>query len=199
MPQPQTASRTRTHLRSIVLEGWKRDDRLWDIEARLTDRKDQDYPLASGLRPKGEAVHGMWVRVTIDADFNIVDAQASIESMPYPGCEQVAPAYRGIVGLNLVRGFRRSVGEMFGGVAGCSHLTELLSSLPTAAIQTFAGEQLDTETGGGGKPFQLDRCHALDTRGQIVRRFYPRWFSAPGTEPGSAGSPTGFFTSKEEA
>lgn len=184
MPQPlPTAPRTRTHIRSIVLEGWKRDDGLWDIEARLTDLKDHDYLLASGLRAKGEAVHEMWVRVTIDADFAIVDAAASIEAMPYPGCERIAASYRKIVGLNLARGFRRTVGEMFGTVAGCSHLTELLSSLPTAAIQTFAGERRDTETGGGGKPFQLDRCHALDTTGEIVRRYYPRWYRATGTEP----------------
>ena len=208
MSQPlidSRASRTRTHLRSIVLEGWKRDDGLWDIEARLIDRKDHDYPLASGLRAKGDAVHQMWVRVTIDADFNIVDAQASLEAVPYPGCERIAPAYQTIVGMNLVRGFRRSVGEMFGTVAGCSHLTELLSSLPTAAIQTFASEQRDTEPSGGEKPFQLDRCHALDTRGQVVRRYYPRWYRAADTEfdsaksAGSATSPFDFSKSKEEA
>ncbi len=178
MPLPlPSAPRHRTHSRTIVLEGWKRDDGLWDIEGRLTDRKDHDYLLASGLRAKGDAVHDMRVRVTIDADFTIVDAVAAIDAVPYPGCEAIAPSYRKIIGLNLTRGFRQRVGEMFGSVAGCSHLTELLSSLPTAAIQTFAGEQRDTEIGGGGKPFQLDRCHALDTSGATVRRYYPRWYA----------------------
>lgn len=197
MPLPlPTAPRNKTHSRSIVLEGWKRDDGLWDIEARLTDLKDHDYPLASGVRARGEAVHDMLVRVTIDADFVIVDAVAAINAMPYPGCEAIAPAYREIIGLNLMRGFRRSVGEMFGTVAGCSHLTELLSSLPTAAIQTFAGERRDTEIGDGAKPFQLDRCHALDTAGATVRRYYPRWYRA-----GAADkiNPTDFSKSKEDA
>ncbi len=178
MPLPlPSAPRHRTHSRTIVLEGWKRDDGLWDIEGRLTDRKDHDYLLASGLRAKGDAVHDMRVRVTIDADFTIVDAVAAIDAVPYPGCETIAPSYRKIIGLNLTRGFRQRVGEMFGSVAGCSHLTELLSSLPTAAIQTFAGEQRDTEMSDGGKPFQLDRCHALDTTGATVRRYYPRWYA----------------------
>ncbi len=178
MPLPlPSAPRHRTHSRTIVLEGWKRDDGLWDIEGRLTDRKDHDYLLASGLRAKGDAVHDMRVRVTIDADFTIVDAVAAIDAVPYPGCEAIAPSYRKIIGLNLTRGFRQRVGEMFGSVAGCSHLTELLSSLPTAAIQTFAGEQRDTEMSDGGKPFQLDRCHALDTSGATVRRYYPRWYA----------------------
>jgi hypothetical protein len=179
MPLPSpTVTRTRLHMRRIALEGWKRSDGLWDIEARLTDSKDHDYPLASGVRPRGEPVHDMWLRVTIDREFNIVDAAASSDAVPYPGaCDTIAPAYRKIVGLNLVRGFRRTVGEMFESVRGCSHITELLASLPTAAIQTFASEARDTEgLDSAAKPFQLDRCHALDTAADTVRRYYPRWY-----------------------
>jgi hypothetical protein len=179
MPLPSpTAPRTRLHVRQIALEGWSRSDGLWDIEARLTDTKDHDYPLASGVRRRGVPVHDMWLRVTIDREFNIVDAAASSDAVPYPGgCDTIAPAYRKIVGLNLVRGFRRTVAEMFDTVSGCSHLTELLASLPTAAIQTFASEAKDTEgLDPGAKPFQLDRCHALDTASETVRRYYPRWY-----------------------
>ena len=179
MPLPSsTAPRTRLHLRQIALEGWKRGDGLWDIEARLTDSKDLDYPLASGVRLRGQPVHDMWLRVTIDRDFNIVDAAASSDAVPYPGgCDTIAPAYRRIVGLNLVRGFRRTVAEMFDTVNGCSHITELLASLPTAAIQTFASEAKDTEgLDPNVKPFQLDRCHALDTGSETVRRYYPCWY-----------------------
>jgi hypothetical protein len=25
-------------------------------------------------------------------------------------------------------------------------------------------------------PFQLDRCHALETTSETVRRYYPRWY-----------------------
>lgn len=175
---PALVPRTRLHSRKISLEGWKREDGLWDIEARITDAKDHDYQLASGLRPKGQPVHDMWVRVTIDREFNVLDAVASIDAVPYPGgCDTIADAYRRIVGLNLVRGFRRTVAEMFESVRGCSHITELLGSLPTAAIQTFASEMLDTEGGAGGeKPFQLDKCHALETTSGTVRRYYPQWY-----------------------
>ena len=177
-PMPPTVTRTRLHMRQIQLQGWKRSDGLWDIEARLTDTKDRDYVIASGVRPRGEPVHDLRVCVTIDRDFNILDAAASSDAVPYPGgCDTIAPAYRKIVGLNLVRGFRRSVAAMFETVRGCSHLTELLASLPTAAIQTFASEARDTEGFDPNvKPFQLDRCHALDTGSETVRRYYPRWY-----------------------
>jgi hypothetical protein len=171
-------TRTRLHTRRIVLEGWKRSDGLWDIEARLTDTKDHDYPLASGVRRRGDPVHDMWLCVTIDREFNVVAAAASSDAVPYPGgCDTIAPAYARIVGLNLVRGFRRAVAEMFETIRGCSHMTELLAALPTAAIQTFASEMNDTEGfDPERKPFQLDKCHALETGSDTVRRYYPRWY-----------------------
>jgi hypothetical protein len=42
-------------------------------------------------------------------------------------------------------------------------------------VQTFAGLK-QREDEGEHKPFQLDRCHALDTRGDMVRRYYPKWY-----------------------
>lgn len=175
---PGDSSRKRVHTRSILVEGWKRDDGLWDIEARLTDVKDHDYPLASGVRLKGEPVHDMRVRITVDNEFVIVAAAAVSDAVPYPnGCEKIAPDYARLVGLNLVRGYRKTVGEMFEGVRGCAHLTELLLALPAATIQTFASEMRDTEGRDPGlKPFQLDRCHALDTSSETVSRYYPRWY-----------------------
>lgn len=179
MPLPPAVSaRKRIHTRSIVIEGWKRDDNLWDIEARLTDLKDHDYPLASGTRRSGEPVHDMRIRLTINRDCDIVDAVAVSDSVPYAdGCEHIAPDYARLVGLNLVRGYRKAVGEMFEGVRGCSHLTELLFGLPAAAVQTLASEMRDTEGHDPlNKPFQLDRCHALETSSETVRRYYPRWY-----------------------
>jgi len=74
-----------------------------------------------------------------------------------------------------VRGFRRTVNEMFGETLGCSHMTEMLQSLPTAAIQTVATFRRDTDD-SAGKPPQLDHCHALDTASETVRRYYPKWY-----------------------
>jgi len=173
---PPSAERTRMHQRSVKLEGFKRVDGLWDIEARLVDTKDQDYPLASGLRKPGEAVHDMRVRVTIDGKMNILAAVTSMDAVPYKGsCDQNPPDYSRIVGLNLFQGFLKAVKEMFGGSRGCSHVSELLMFLPTAALQTFASEVRDNDD-SKHKPYQLDRCHALVSHSETVRRYYPRWY-----------------------
>ena len=177
MPLPVTeVERELLHTRRIRYEGYKRADGLWDIEAHLTDIKNHDYRLKTGVRRAGQPVHSMWLRLTIDREFNVVDAAASSEAVPYPGgCETIAPAYRALVGLNLVRHFRLKANELLGGVRGCTHLTEMLAGMPTAAIQSFAGEMKE-EQDDGSKPFQLDQCHALETSTETVRVWYPKWY-----------------------
>lgn len=175
LPVPEV-ERELTHTRRIRYEGYKRADGLWDIEAHLNDVKNHDYRLKTGVRRAGQAIHDMWVRITIDRRFNVVAAVASSDAVPYPeGCERIAPDYGRLAGLNLMKGFRKNVHELFGGVRGCTHITEMLGGFPTAAIQTFAGE-MPEESENGPKPFQLDQCHALETSTETVRKWYPKWY-----------------------
>ena len=114
-------------------------------------------------------------RLTIGSDYLIRAIEVRTDEMPYPGaCDLITPAYDKLVGASLLHGFRRTLQEAMGGVRGCSHLTELLSHAPTAAIQMFAGLRREIE--GDERPFQLDRCHALETTTETVRRYYPRWY-----------------------
>jgi hypothetical protein len=175
MPLSPPAPRQRLHHRVATYEGYARSDGRYDIEARLVDTKDQDYSLLTGVRRAGDPVHDMWVRVTIDSRYHVHAIEASIDGMPYPGaCDRVEAAYGRLVGTNLVNGFRKALRDALGGVQGCSHLTELLGYLPTAAVQTFAG--LRREDDGQHKPFQLDRCHALETTTDTVRKHYAKWY-----------------------
>jgi hypothetical protein len=172
---PPTVSRERLHLRRVTYEGFQRSDGLYDIDAHIADIKDRDFELLTGVRAAGEPVHDMHIRVTIDRAFTIHAIEARTDQMPYPGaCDRIGPAYAKLVGANLVRGFRKRLHDTMGGVHGCTHLTELLGYLPTAAVQTFAG--LRREDDGVEKPFQLDRCHALETTTDTVREYYPKWY-----------------------
>jgi len=177
MPLPVTdVERELTHVRRVRYEGYKRRDGLWDIEAHLTDVKSHDNPMKTGVRRAGQPIHEMWLRVTIDRHFTVLDAFASTDAVPYPGgCEAIAPAYRKLIGLSLAKDFRRKTRELFARTRGCTHLTEMLAGLPTAAVQTFAGE-IPEERDDGKKPFQLDQCHALDTGSETVRKWYPKWY-----------------------
>jgi len=178
MPLPVSEiERELVHTRRVRYEGYKRADGLWDIEAHITDVKNHDFTLKTGVRRAGLPVHDMVVRVTIDRKFNVVDAIAVSDAVPYPGgCEAAAPEYGKLVGLNLLKKFRHGLKERLGGVQGCTHITEMLAALPTAAIQTFAGEMREDRP-SGRKPFQLDHCHAMDTTGETVKKWYPEWYA----------------------
>ena len=178
---PPHASRQLKHRRAVSVEAYLRDDHLWEIDARLADLKTHEVRGAAGVCPAGSPIHDLTLRLVVDTDFNIVAAGAESLSVPYPGhCDQHGDLYGRLAGLNLMRGFRRAVRERVGGLAGCTHLTELTDVLPTAVIQAFAGAVLDTQGDGEQAPFQLDHCHALATDGEVVRLHYPRWFRQPG-------------------
>lgn len=181
MSSSSKANRTLIHTRDIKTQAFRRDDGLWDVEASLLDLKDKDFHLASGVKPKGQAIHQMVLTVTIDTKFNIVDAHAKTHAAPYDDhCKTIEPDYKKLIGLNLVNGFRGDVKERLSGISGCSHMTELCSVLPTVAIQAFAGEIFKVvDHGSGTMPFQLNRCHALRTDGETVKRYHRAWFGAP--------------------
>jgi hypothetical protein len=180
MPLPiQNVERELTHTRRVRFEGYKRADGLWDIEGHLTDIKNHDFHLQTGVRRAGLPVHDMSVRLTIDTSLNVVDAVAVSDAVPYPGgCDTIGPSYRKLIGLNLMHGFRKQVRERLGGVHGCTHISEMLGFFPTAAIQTFAGERREAPD-DGKRPFQIDQCHALESSSETVRKMYPKWYRKP--------------------
>ena len=173
---PSTSERVPVHGRTITLRGYRRSDGLWDIEGQLRDVRDHHFVFPGGERPGGEAIHTMWLRLTVDATALIVDAAAATDASPFPGvCDGITPDYAsGLIGLRVGPGFSRETARRFSGVRGCTHMSELLRTLGTAVIQTLAGNNLAvSET---HKPFQLDGCHALATDGPQVAAFYPRWY-----------------------
>src|SRR5688572_9357055 len=145
---PPTVGREPLHTRSIEIRGYKRTDGLYDIEGHLVDTKPFDFRLAAGLRPAGQPIHDMWLRITVDRELKIVDAAAAMDGMPYVGdCDRIVPAYRKLVGLAIRPGYTQKVKELLAGVRGCTHITE------------------------------LDRCHALESSQPAVARYYPKWYT----------------------
>jgi hypothetical protein len=178
MPLSPPAPRTLRHTRAITVDVFARDDGLWDLDACIRDTKTHDIVLPSGTRPAGLPVHELKLRVTIDRDMTIVDAEAASDAVPYPGfCDTIAPAYKKLIGLSLLKHFRLHLKDRLSGVLGCTHLTELAQVLPTAAIQAFADDAMANRSVGASteRPYELDRCHALRLDGPAVETYYPRW------------------------
>lgn len=187
---PAAPERQLKHRRSIDVQIYARGNGLWEVDAEIVDVKTRDAKLAGGLRRAGDPIHDMLLRIVVDERLNIVEAGSETRWMPYPGhCNDHGDAYAKLVGLNLLKGFRQAVKERLGGTVGCTHITELSQVLPTAVVQAFAGEVIDTREDSASRPFQIDRCHALRSDGAAVKIFYPRWYRGA-LDPAAVPTPT---------
>lgn len=184
MPLPTlSVGRTPIHRRTITMEGFRRDDGLFDIEGNLIDIKFLDVPMADSIRKAGDPIHDMKVRITLDENMTVVEACAVTDRMPYVGaCDTITPDYSKLKGYKIAPGFRFFLAELFGGLKGCSHMTELLGSMAPTAVQALHSQPRKQPRDPNKKPFQLDGCHALDTRGAVVAKFYPRWHRSESDE-----------------
>ncbi len=172
-----------SHQRSIDVLIYSRGTGLWEVDATVRDVRTQDTATVTGTLPAGQPIHDMLLRLVVDEQFNVIEAGARTNAQPYSGaCENHGDTYGQLVGLNLMRGFRRAVRERVGGVKGCTHITELSQVLPTAVMQAFAGQVVDLagRDAGSAQPMQIDGCHALRSDGAVVARYYPRWHRGPG-------------------
>lgn len=188
---PAAVQRQLKHRRQIDVQVFSRGHGLWEVDAVLTDTKTRVAEMADGPRQPGTPIHDMLLRLVVNEKLDILEAGSQTRWMPYNGiCDDHDDAYGALVGMNLLQNFRHTMRQKLGGVLGCTHLTELAQTLPTAVVQAFAGEVIDTRgTAEGAKqPFQIDRCHALRSDGEIVRSHHPRWYRAAAGVP-AATSP----------
>ena len=183
MPLSNPSPRKLIHTRDIECKGYEREDGLWDIEARLTDTKTVKHTRHHGGREReaGEPVHDMWIRLTIDLDLRIHDAEAKTDEGPYPVCGDITPNFKALAGLTIGLGWRKGIAERVGGVKGCTHLVELLGPLGTTAFQaTNRARQARTDgKPQTKKPFQINSCHTYKEDAPAVLERWPQFYTGP--------------------
>jgi hypothetical protein len=189
MPLSAPVPREPIHTRTIECRGFRREDGLWDIEGHLTDTK--AYAFSNHFRgavAPGEPVHDMWLRITVDDRLVIHAVEAVTEASPYPVCPAIAPNFQRLKGLRIHAGFHKQVRELLGGTEGCTHLVDLLGPLATTAYQTvvpYRMQQHEERLAREGraperatrKPNLVDSCHAFASDGEVVRRYWPEFYT----------------------
>jgi hypothetical protein len=194
MPLTPPQSREAIHTRAIEINGYRRADGLYDLEAHLIDTKtfgQMNYD--RGYIPAGEPIHDMWLRLTIDDTMRIVAVDAVSDKTPYVLCPAAAPNFSRLIGLQIRAGFLREANHLVGGTVGCTHLRELLQQMATTAFQTInpakvrqemQAEGTDDVPGSdkadaritekmGGPPKILNTCLAYADDGPLVKRRWP--------------------------
>jgi hypothetical protein len=199
MPLSPPAPREKLHTRSIQIDGFRREDGLFDIEARLDDTK--TYAFANEdrgeVRP-GEKLHGMLMRLTIDEDMTVVACEANTEFGPYAVCPAITPNFARLAGLRIGPGWNRKVKEVVGGVRGCTHLVELLGPMATVAFQTLVVLRRKKAASASGPPAQINTCHAYAADGPLVARRWPDYAKPPAHSAGRERN-TGIEAARSEA
>ena len=171
------------HTRRVVCEGFARDDGLFDIEGTLTDTKPFVLALPERVVDVGRPIHQMKVRLAIDRDFVIHEAEARTLHAPYAVCGDITDSYRQLVGLRIQPGFTQAVKRRFRGVLGCSHMTELLPPMATTAFQILWSKPavqaiLALLTHGKSGDWRIHTTTDTDYRRQVTA-----WTQRPKTNP----------------
>ena len=180
-------TRTHVHTRNIAFHGYLREDGLWDIEAELLDRREYAYVSRDqSRRAAPSTVHNMLLRVTLNDDMVIQAITSSMATTPFGECSQAADPLQKLVGARLGGGWRRTIDEAMGGVAGCTHLRELLFNVATAAFQTIPVYRNNNRRGTGEadlKPVKLlkppphfGKCMSWDFNGPVMKRVAPEFY-----------------------
>ncbi len=182
MPLSKPAHRKLQHIREIYCRGYEREDGLWDIEGTLVDTKTYDFKNTDReYISSGEALHDMKIRLTVDENLKIHNAEACTDASPYNICPDIIPAYNCLKGLSIKSGWRRAVRERLSGTNGCTHLTDmLLGPLAVAAFHTVSSatrRNSGSEKNRTATPALLNTCHAYSNTSPIVERTWPNFFN----------------------
>lgn len=187
MPLSPPAGRREIHHRVIDMNAYLREDGLYEVEAHLVDTKPFDFERMASPQPipAGQALHDLWVRLTLDGNLVVQAVEAASDVTPYPLCKEAETTLQVLVGERIVRGWSAVVKERLRGAASCTHLMEMMIPLATTALQGIRGMKPKHErrTDSGGVPAHIDSCYAYGSSREVVQRLWPQHYRAPSDRP----------------
>lgn len=165
--------------RRRLLEVSPQDDGTFAVRATLTD---ESFGGHYGTGGDSIVVHDFVVAGRVTRELEVLELAAEAPVHPYPLCPRALAACAALVGRSLGAGWRRTVLEVGGGTAGCTHLTSLLLSLTELTTLSFflqINEHLlyDRESrstgawmavGLGLAPQLGNACHVLTRDGDVL-------------------------------
>ncbi len=181
---PPTDEGTPLHVRAIEYRAYDAPEGL-RVVGRLRDSR----PWAAGTSAV-ERVHDMELSVTVRLeDLTITGSDAVMHTFPHTECPGIVAAFRGLVGLEVGRGYTRKVQELFGGPLGCTHLEHLARSLGPVVIQAVTSEraravargEATSLVSGNGSPWARNSCHIWAEGGPADQKLAAGW--RPGIGP----------------
>jgi hypothetical protein len=162
------------HTRTLELKCFERSDGLFEVEGHLGDEKPFDLKLSDGTRRHaGTPIHDLWLRLTVNAEREIVAVEASMPVPAHASCDGARSAYDNLVGVRIGPGWIQEARERIADSSGCTHLSEMLQQLGTTLLQGMYGHYHRRERPGKKlapiKDGLLDSCFGLRRGGALDR------------------------------
>ena len=183
MPLSVPVPRRLLHNRTVQCWGYQREDGLWDIEGRMVDTKTYAFPNEDrgGVIQPGDPLHDMWIRLTVDDQFRIHNVEARTDGSPFGLCPAITDRYQKLIGARIGPGWSLKLRELFSGINGCTHMTELLGPVATTMLQAVYGKRYDEDDAKAPEdrspPSVLNTCHALASDSSVVKKRWPRAYT----------------------
>ena len=178
------------HRRTIEIDAFEQEG-AFRVVGRLRDER--PWAAAAG---QAQYLHDMVLEVEVArASLTIVAARATMQRFPHPECRAIEDAFRGLVGLNVARGYNREVQARFGRALGCSHLEFLARAIGPVVVQatTSAGarnghrppaEEAGRDSVASATRWLADTCHVWAVGGVGEQKLALGW------RPGVDGYPS---------
>ena len=180
MPLSEASARREIHYRVIDMRAYAREDGLYDVEAHLVDRKPFAFTRFSAPdpTPAGQALHDLWIRLTVDGEFVVRQIEAASDATPFGVCKEAESTLSVLIGERIGRGWSSLVKERLRGAASCTHLMEMLIPLATTALQGILAMRTERNATGdaNGVPHKIDSCYAYGRQREVVMRLWPQHY-----------------------
>jgi hypothetical protein len=182
-PEPAAPSVTRTKTVEVTPLGGG----AYRLEARLTDlSRGGNYgpaPADGSEAPTSRVIHDIAITARVHGPgLEIAELDVRPLTIPYATCPFVVPALQGLIGKELMHGWRRAVLDLSGGTRGCTHVNTLLLGLtemqamvvflemneraPFAPESQASGEWMSA--GLQVAPRLADACYSLRQGGPVL-------------------------------
>ncbi len=165
------------HTRTITVNCFEADDERLIVEGSLTDERHYPYVLhALNQQRDAGLMHQMTLTMELTIpQLEIISLTAEMPVIPDQGCGDVKAAVQKLVGHRIQPGFTTQVRALFGKAAGCVHLTNLILTMASAAVQGLWSYFSRSREGGAlslpdmDGSMLLDSCYMWRKDGPFVR------------------------------
>lgn len=166
------------HNRNLDISSYLVDEKHILVEGQLKEGNLVTIYETSG-ETKGPGIfHHMQIQLLIEDDsLTIKDVWIKIPCAPHNEiCREMENSLDGIKGLTIAPGFTAQIKKIAGGIKGCAHLTTLLLSMASAAVQGYWVFETRTAQENDNphldmEKYLFDTCWAWRTDGPLVNRF----------------------------